>query len=524
VSAYRDQFPEAALNRVLGIALSILGWAVVCSPQQTAATPEPTLDIDHVPPACMDTEEFPLIEARASTPEAAHRLSDLMVRFKSDEDTGWYEIALERPTGADFQVVLPKPLPEAVRVTYYFAAGTPERRSPTFRVPVLMGGCPGAVGAPSSSVTAGIRIRRTSNDQSEIPAGFSPDGIEPTSRWSGTTFGLLAAAGAGAGVAALAIGGNETVPEDGGGIVNPEAPRACFTPDPIPDIESGGRILFDASCSTPSTLTSYQWDFGDLSTARGSSVEHLFTPGGIYRVTLTVSNGQLADSTSRVVRVIATPSACFVTAPDPPRITTSESIAFNAECSVGDRDGGPTPITSYEWDFGDGRPGAEGRFVSRQFPRPDVYGVRLTVTNPDGRQATTTQFVVVEARATATRETRALQSDVTFTSHLEMARDSTVVRALMRVNAVAIETTSSPAPRPHQFRGRHGENVIEGSLLAQAPGPGRWRFDFARTEGFVPGSLQVDSGQVLSLDRQSVVFRVTGEPGAPLRFNFQLEE
>jgi hypothetical protein len=72
----------------------------------------------------------------------------------------------------------------------------------------------------------------------------------------------------------------------------------------------------------------------------------------------------------------------------------NESIDFNADCSVGDRDGGPTFITAYNWTSGDGDDG-EGRFV-RISARP-TSRVTLTVTNEDGRQDRTTQFVVVEA-------------------------------------------------------------------------------------------------------------------------------
>ncbi len=80
---------------------------------------------------------------------------------------------------------------------------------------------------------------------------------------SGMTLGIMAAAAGGAGVAALVISGDETAPENGGGAIpNPEAVRACFTPDPIPDIDSGETILFDASCTTPTTVTTYQWNFG----------------------------------------------------------------------------------------------------------------------------------------------------------------------------------------------------------------------------------------------------------------------
>ena len=513
------------MNRVqvLVMALSILGKAALGPSQDVTSASRSLLNIEHLPPKCMDTEEFPLVAVRATTSEAARRIVGLILRFKAEEDTGWYETTLRPTTSVDFQAVLPKPLSESARVTYYFAGGTPERRSPVYRVSVLMGGCPGANSTPESSLTDEIRIRRTSSDQSKIPSGFSPEGIEPGGRWSGTTFGLLAAAGGGAGVAALAIGKGEP-PTSDGVVVDPEAPRACFTPDPIPDIESGGRVLFNASCSTPTTLTSYQWDFGDLTTAQGSSVEHLFTPGGIYRVRLSVSDGVRTDSTSRVVRVIATPSACFVTTPDPPRIVMNESINFNAECSVGDRDGGATAITSYEWDFGDRRPVAEGRFVSRQFPRPDLYGVKLTVTNADDRQATTTQFVVVESRVSAIGEHRSLRTNVAFTSHLDFSVEGVSVNTRLSVNDSGTESRSSPTPLRHQLRARSGKNIVLGQLLTETIAPGQWRFNFTSAVGFVPGSIEVVSGHVLALDQRSVVFRVTGESGSRVRFSFSFEE
>jgi len=240
-------------------------------------------------------------------------------------------------------------------------------------------------------------------------------------------------------------------------------------------------------------------------------------------VTLTATEGPRSDTTSRLVHVIATPSACFITNPDPPRITATESINFNAECTVGDRDGGAAQITRYEWDFGDGRPGAEGIFVSRRFPNPDVFGVRLTVTNGDGIQDRNTQFIVVESAATASREPTLRVTDVTFTSELELPEGNEGMRARVSINNAGVVTTTATARQQHRLRGRSGENVIEGRLVSEASGPGRWRFDFSGAANFVAGSLRVDSGQILAVDSHSVVFRLTGKPGPFVRFRFHLE-
>lgn len=486
-------------------------------------TPTPDLALEHTPAPCMDTGDYPLIEARAPSANVARALSGLAIRFKAETDTGWYETPVDGPTSeVTFRAALPKPLPAAARVRYYFAAG--ERRSEEYVVPVLMGGCPGARAA-GSELTDDIRVRRTTGGQSEIPTGFSEEGIHSGGSMSGTTLGVVAAGAGGAGVAALVFSGDEP-PENGGGVIppNPEAIRACFTPDPIPDIDSGETILFDASCTTPATVTTFQWDFGDGTTAEGSNVEHLFTPGGVYTVTLTATEGARSDSTSRVVEVIATPSACFITNPDPPRIGSNESINFNAECSNGDRDGGDAEITRYEWDFGDGRPGAEGVFVSRQFPEPDVYGVRLTVTNEDGRQDTNTQFVVVEEATTASTETNPLKaSHVSVMSALEFPEGGAhdVPRGELTINGA--ESLTTTATQQLRVRARRGENVVEGRVLSKSNEPGQWRLDFSRDTGFVGGSLRVDAGHVLARDSHSVVFRLPGTPGASIRLRFQVE-
>ena len=202
-------------------------------------------------------------------------------------------------------------------------------------------------------------------------------------------------------------------------------------------------------------------------------------------------------------------------------LRTNRSIS-NAECSTGDRDGGAAEIVQYEWDFGDGRPGAEGVFVSRQFPQPDVYGVRLTVTNQDGRQGTNTQFVVVESRETSDNEARLRNASVVVTSRPEFPDGNEGIRLHVSLNDGASAITTGPAATRQRLRARGGENVLEARLLTEASAPGRWRFDFSGDPAFVAGSIRVDAGQVLTVDGQSVVFRIPEKPGPYVRFRFRI--
>ena len=317
------------MNRgfILAFGLLFSSGGMSASSQETTSTEDGARDLQHVPAPCVDTETFPLIEVRAPSAALARRIRDLTIRFKAEGDAAWYEIAFPQTSGTVFQAALPRPLPDAVRVHYYITASQPEFRSPEYLVSVLMGGCPGARTAPET-MTGSIRVRRTTDDQREVPTGFSSDGIRTGGSMSGTTLGIVAAAAGGAGVAALVVTNDEPPANGGGDPGSPEVIRACFTPDPIPDINSGESILFDASCTTPSSVTTFQWNFGDLTTAQGSSVEHIFRPGGDYTVRLSASDGQRTDTIQRVIRVIATPSACFITNPDPPRIAANESINF----------------------------------------------------------------------------------------------------------------------------------------------------------------------------------------------------
>jgi hypothetical protein len=64
---------------------------------------------------------------------------------------------------------------------------------------------------------------------------------------------------------------------------------------------------------------------------------------------------------------------------------------------------------------------------------------------------------------------------------------------------------------------------VEAWTTSASEGEGRWEFSFQNTPGFARGSLVVESGQVLLLEGDRVVFRLNGAPGERLRFRFGLE-
>ena len=82
-------------------------------------------------------------------------------------------------------------------------------------------------------------------------------------------------------------------------------PTAIFDVNPQEPVTVGTTLTFDASKSTDNVgIISYEWNFGDGTTAKGVKVTHKYTKSGTYNVTLTVkdSAGNL-DATSLIIKV-----------------------------------------------------------------------------------------------------------------------------------------------------------------------------------------------------------------------------
>lgn len=76
-------------------------------------------------------------------------------------------------------------------------------------------------------------------------------------------------------------------------------PTASFSASST-DVDVGTKVSFDASDSSTSggSITSYEWEFGDGSTATGQTVSHTYDGPGDYTVTLTVTDDGGATATA----------------------------------------------------------------------------------------------------------------------------------------------------------------------------------------------------------------------------------
>jgi PKD repeat protein len=161
-------------------------------------------------------------------------------------------------------------------------------------------------------------------------------------------------------------------------------------------VDTDEKIYFDASDSydPDGTIVSYEWDFGDGTTATGITASHAYAENGSYTVTLTVEdNDGATDSASDTKTVVNKPPVASFTE-SAHTVDTDETIYFDASDSY-DLDG---TIVSYSWDFGDGNT-ATGVEAEHAYENDGAYTVTLTVTDDDGATDTATATKTVLSKA-----------------------------------------------------------------------------------------------------------------------------
>lgn len=186
---------------------------------------------------------------------------------------------------------------------------------------------------------------------------------------------------------------------------SPENPKANQT------------VKFDASKSyDPSgeNITTYNWDFGDNTTASDIMLTHSYLNGGLYTVNLTVKNADnVTASTIQQVQVGSIPTAKFTYSPV--AILPDREVTFNASESTVPNG----TIVSYLWDFRDNTTlTTNDTIVTHTYSARGVYDVNLTVTDSDGLLNSTALELQVGTPPvplfTWTPETIKIDDEVTF--------------------------------------------------------------------------------------------------------------
>jgi PKD repeat protein len=139
--------------------------------------------------------------------------------------------------------------------------------------------------------------------------------------------------------------------------------------------------------SLGSTPMTWKWDFGDGATSADQNPTHMYIQRGTYTVTLTVKNAYGSSTAIKkdYITIGMGPTADFVADP------TSGDVPLN----VGFTDKSKGQVTSWTWDFGDGKGSTEQNPVHTYWTG-GVYNVILTVSNDYGSSDTTkTRYITV---------------------------------------------------------------------------------------------------------------------------------
>ncbi|HIJ79931.1 MAG: S8 family serine peptidase [Desulfobulbaceae bacterium] len=195
-------------------------------------------------------------------------------------------------------------------------------------------------------------------------------------------------------------------PDYGWGIVDAAAALAYASGGNTPPVAVAGgpytgteneSVTFDGHLSSDAdgdTLT-YAWDFGDETSGSGVAPEHTYTRGGLYNVTLTVSDGKIASEPVTTTADIAETNDPPVAEAGLDQTAQVDEVLFFDGNGSSDEEG---DALTYTWDFGDGSPtDNSGALVSHAYSAAGTYTVTLIVDDGELSHKDTATVRVTDA-------------------------------------------------------------------------------------------------------------------------------
>ncbi|MEM6342586.1 MAG: PKD domain-containing protein [Bacteroidota bacterium] len=180
--------------------------------------------------------------------------------------------------------------------------------------------------------------------------------------------------------------------EDANGCGDTATRTIFINPNPVADFQAGDTvgcaittIGFQDLSTGINAPVAWEWTFGDGNTGSSQNPSNTYFNDGTYTVSLKVTdiNGCVDSLTKNNYINLDHPVATFSIGS--PSLCTNETVNFT------DLSGGPFPIVSWAWDFGDGTPLVFGQNTSHQYISPGTYSVSLIITDVLGCQDTLTQ-------------------------------------------------------------------------------------------------------------------------------------
>jgi uncharacterized repeat protein (TIGR01451 family) len=568
--------------------------------------------INHQAIECVIANEHPVIRAQV---QPSTDVQTVKVYFHAQLFSDFYFVEMTQTDDGEFIARLPIPAPDTRRFDYYI-----EAVNHAYNISRTAGYSPRVTGEDECDRDPAavpplpeIAVGSTVAGSSALPPGFLVTGVRTITSaggGGGALTGVLIGAGAAAGGTIALVGKGDDTPEVAPPPPQPPpgppppppppeptpnpAPSACIETEPSPPaIDVNGSVRFDGSCSEADRaqlsqtsrqqdkITSYLWNFGDgRQEKKGRVVSHLYREAGVFTVTLTVTDeAGSSDTVQILVTVIEEeeeeppPPGPGPPPPPPPPPPTEADLALSLSVAPGavppelvftitvtnlgpldastinltDSITGPFDTTSIGVSFVGGFTTCSETLTGLATVEVDCFAPTMRAT------ATFTVDVTLQRSGIApiTITSNVTQSgpppddppgnnsgtlsttnpqrapdfgdpmETSFTSHLQVPPGDGSVRGQIVLNRSQLDETDNSAPRRHRFKGQEGKNIIEANVMSGLPGEGQWIFDLSSTPHFVPGSIKVQSGQVIAQGPDRVVFRVRS-PGERIRFRLQL--
>jgi hypothetical protein len=472
-------------------------------------------DILHEPFDCVDAGEYLVVGA---TIQPSSEIRAAKVYFRSDKYPKFYfvEMSLE---GSTFRAVLPKPSPETEHIIYYIEAldrsfnNTMSAEQATAVEQQCDERDPAAIFAGEDP---GIIVGAIESGAPVLPSGFETVGIIGTL----SSTGLLSGVGGGPGVGtAVAIG--SAAAGAGGLVVAASGPTESTTTTP-----SAVTPETTTSTASPATVPGTTTTTAAPTPGPSNSTTTTTTEPGSTTTAVTTTTTAVTTTTTAPPSTTTTPAtltACF-TASDSDGASGCK-VSFDASCSSGD-------IVTYTWRFQDNPPATvsgPSETASYDWSSDPACGgpftrlVRLTVASSDNKTDQAQANINPNGPGlTAPLRTPMNELQSSFTSYLLFPPSQGRLESRVNVNGIQLDVTDNSAPYTHRTNGKRDWNTVEGYFTSGSTQPVFWRFDFAASENFSPGSLRVETGVVASQETYSIVFRLSGDPGERVKFTYRL--
>jgi PKD repeat protein len=155
---------------------------------------------------------------------------------------------------------------------------------------------------------------------------------------------------------------------------------------------NGERVALKATASNSTGKCSYNWNLGDGTSGTGERITHDYTTGGIFQVSVRVTDSAGEYGVARVdVRVMGPPVITGLNYwPMPPMVNLPLTFAVQAS----DPDGGS--LAGYYWNFGDSTTSAtQNGTVTHTYAAVGTYNLTITVVDNEGASSSASWAIAV---------------------------------------------------------------------------------------------------------------------------------